>query len=567
MPRWCRRRCIPASRRASTSTRRSGPTSFEHLGRDRGVQPARRAARPRGRLEIHTGPDYFERMLREHPGNVVVLSGRNRGEDRSDRGVGGRRAATCSPTSRGSCKSADLPKLEAALADADREGVVAYDIMTERFEVTTILQRALVNDRGGVRRRSSRAPTTEPGVYMESVHHLMKVVPGAPNIRPAWFFDTAEQGEGFNDIGTHLVDLVQWTLFPDQAIDYRADVKVLAAQRWPTTIPKQEFQRVTGEPAFPAGLSRVGQGRRAASTTATRSSPTRVRGVHTKLNVIWDWEPPAGSGDTHFAVYRGHPRARRSAPDARPTATSRSSTCPGERRQRRRQVLAAVQARLAALQPTYPGVGVEDRGAEIHVTIPDAFRVGHEAHFAQVTTKFLQYLRDRKALPAWERPEHAGEVLRDDDGHGDEPAEPAERRSTARALSRPRTSRRVARRTNLPDAASYISRGRSSELFGALQRRASRYVDEHNVGRGREARQPLPGRRHRRGDHRRQRLPRHVRRRSDVVGGRSATYERGLAEAREWRCRRWRSAAGTGRQRGDRDRPRLRSARNRTTAC
>ena len=55
---------------------------------------------------------------------------------------------------------------------------------------------------------------------MESVHHLMKVVDGRPNIRPAWFFDTDEQGEGLNDIGTHLVDLVQWTLFPDQAIDY-----------------------------------------------------------------------------------------------------------------------------------------------------------------------------------------------------------------------------------------------------------------------------------------------------------------------------------------------------------
>jgi hypothetical protein len=30
--------------------------------------------------------------------------------------------------------------------------------------------------------------------------------------------------------------------------------------------------------------------------------------------------------------------------------------------------------------------------------------VGHEAHFAQVTTEFLRFLRDRRALPAWERP-------------------------------------------------------------------------------------------------------------------------------------------------------------------
>ena len=47
---------------------------------------------------------------------------------------------------------------------------------------------------------------------------------------------------------------------------------------------------------------------------------------------------------------------------------------------------------------------VEDRGTEVRITIPDTQRVGHEAHFAQVTTSFLKYLRDRRVLPAWERP-------------------------------------------------------------------------------------------------------------------------------------------------------------------
>jgi hypothetical protein len=59
---------------------------------------------------------------------------------------------------------------------------------------------------------------------------------------------------------------------------------------------------------------------------------------------------------------------------------------------------------VKALQPEYPGVGVEERGAEIHLTIPDALRVDHEAHFAQVTRSFLGFLRDRRTLPAWERP-------------------------------------------------------------------------------------------------------------------------------------------------------------------
>ena len=67
-------------------------------------------------------------------------------------------------------------------------------------------------------------------------------------------------------------------------------------------------------------------------------------------------------------------------------------------------MLAAVQASVAALQQEFPGVAVEERGGEIHVAIPDAFRVGHEAHFAQVTREFLRILRDRRTLPAWERP-------------------------------------------------------------------------------------------------------------------------------------------------------------------
>src|SRR4029079_1876768 len=143
---------------------------------------------------------------------------------------------------------------EKALDTAEASKLVALDIMTERHEVTSELQRELVNDPAtfGTLVAGSEA---DPGVYMESVHHLMKVVAGAPNIRPAWFFDTNEQGEGLNDIGTHLVDLVQWTLFPEKAIDYRADVRVLSAYRWPTMISPDQFQRVTREPRFPDSLS------------------------------------------------------------------------------------------------------------------------------------------------------------------------------------------------------------------------------------------------------------------------------------------------------------------------
>jgi predicted dehydrogenase len=273
--------------------------------------------------------------------------------------------------------------------------------MTERFEITSILQRALVNDPDvfGARVTGSAA---EPAVYMESIHHLMKVVAGAPNIRPSWFFDTNEQGEGFNDIGTHLVDLVQWTLFPDQAVDYRTDVKVVSAQRWPTMIAEEDFRRVTGEAGFPAGVSASVKDGKLEYFCNTLVSYT-VRGIHTRLNVIWDWEAPPGGGDMHFASYAG----TRARVEVRQTKADRYRPelyiVPASP-DLKPQVLAAARARITSLRSTYPGIDVEDGGHEIHVTIPDALRVGHEAHFAQVATVFMKYLRDRRTLPAWERP-------------------------------------------------------------------------------------------------------------------------------------------------------------------
>jgi predicted dehydrogenase len=376
-----------------------GPDLIGHLNRISAFN--RRADKPTTwQLDVHTGPDYLERMIREHPGNVVVISGKNRGKiDRISASVGaGLHVLADKPWV---LRSEDLPKVESALAEADTKKITAYDIMTERFEITTILQRALVGDRATFGEPVAGTPE-QPGVYMESVHHLMKVVDGRPNIRPAWFFDTDEQGEGLNDIGTHLVDLVQWTLFPDQAINHTSDVRVLSAYRWPTMIPESDFGRVTGEAKFPASLApKVKDGKLEyfCNTFVTYS----LRGIHTTLNVIWDWEAPAGAGDTHFAVYRGglsRVEVRQTKADKyRPEVYIIPNT-PEDKA----KVLAAAQAKIASLQSTFAGVAVEDRGTELHLTIPDTFRVGHEAHFAQVTSNFLGYIRTPGSIPAWERP-------------------------------------------------------------------------------------------------------------------------------------------------------------------
>jgi len=376
-----------------------GPDLLGHLARVTAYN-TRAAAPTSWQLEVHTDEDPRPRMLREKPGNVVVLSGKNRAK------IGhivasveaGLHVLADKPWI---LRSADLPMLDRALSEADRKGVAAYDIMTERFEVTLMLQRELVRDEATFGTIVAGSPA-EPGVYMESVHHLMKVVSGAPNIRPAWFFDTSQQGEGLNDIGTHLVDLAHWTLFPDAGLDYKTDIKVLAAQRWPTMIPEADFRRVTGQAGFPDFLAasvKQGQLEYFCNTLVTYSA----RGIHTKLNVIWDWEAPAGAGDTHFAVYRGtrsRIEARQAKADGYRTELYIVPNAPRDMP----AVLAAVRARLAAAAKTYPGVGVEERGSELRLTIPEALRVGHEAHFAEVTRNFLRYVGDRRQLPAWERP-------------------------------------------------------------------------------------------------------------------------------------------------------------------
>lgn len=376
-----------------------GGDLYEHLKRIDAFN--RRPANPTSwTMDVHASPDFFERMLRERPGNVVVLSGRN-----------GAKIAQVSASVKAGLnvladkpwilKSADLGKLEETLAEADRSGVVAYDIMTERFEITSMLQRALVND-PAVFGKQLEGTEDDPAVYMESVHYLLKLVAGAPNIRPAWFFDNTQQGEGLNDVGTHLVDLVQWTLFPDQALDYRRDIKVLAAQRWPTVIDEAGFARVTGEKGFTPAFAPAVKDGKFEYYCNTLVSYT-LRGIHTKLNVIWDWEPAPGSGDTHYAFYKG----TRAKVEVRQTQADKLRpelyVVPANAADRA-EVLNAVRARVAALQKDFAGVSVDERGGEIHIVIPDAFRVGHEAHFAQVTTEFLRFLSDRKALPAWERP-------------------------------------------------------------------------------------------------------------------------------------------------------------------
>ena len=346
-------------------------------------------------LEIHTSRDPLARMLREKPGNVVVLAGRNQGKiDRIEACVNdGLNVLADKPWT---ISANDFSKLEATLNAADAKKLIAYDIMTERSEITTILQRELINDEG-IFGQIQKGTEQDPAVYMESVHHIFKSVAGAVNIRPAWFFDIKQQGEGVADVGVHLVDLAQWMLFPEASLDYRNDVRVLNGRRWPTVMTKDEFKRVTGEANFPAYLNEHVKGDKL-DYYCNGAMTYALRGVHIKLDVIWNYEAPAGGGDTHVAWFKG----TKSRIEVRQAQEHSIQVMPNTAALKSK-VLAALQKRVAALQGKYPGVALVDEGEKLRVTFPDKYRDGHEAHFGQVATRFFDYLRDPHKLPAWER--------------------------------------------------------------------------------------------------------------------------------------------------------------------
>lgn len=367
---------------------------YEHLKRIAGFNN-RKDNPTHWDLEIHTGGDPLERMLREKPGNVVVIAGRNQGKiDRIKASVeGGINALVDKPWI---ISANEFPKLEATLNTAEAKKLIAYDIMTERSEITTILQRELVNDAGAFG-TIQKGTESDPAIYMESVHHLYKVVSGAVNVRPAWFFDVKQQGEGVADVGVHLVDLAQWMTFPDQSLDYHKDVKVLSAKRWPTLMTKDEFKRVTGEADFPSYLAgNVKDGK--LEYFCNGSMTYALRGVNIKLDVIWNYEAPAGGGDTHVAWFKGS-KSRIEVRQAQQHTIHVIPNSPALKA----EVLTSLQQKVATLQAKYPGVAVADEGDKLRVTFPDKYRDGHEAHFGQVATRFFDYLRDPKRLPAWEK--------------------------------------------------------------------------------------------------------------------------------------------------------------------
>ena len=145
----------------------------------------RRSPHPtRWRPVVTTSDDPLGRLVDERRGDVVVLAGKNGGKARTIRRL----------HESGFHVVADKPWLVEA-ADLEHVGAslegwpLAAEIMTGRHDVAAGLVKRLV----GVPALFGAFRDDGLAIEQESVHHLEKLVDGAPLRRPWWFFDVRVQ--------------------------------------------------------------------------------------------------------------------------------------------------------------------------------------------------------------------------------------------------------------------------------------------------------------------------------------------------------------------------------------
>jgi predicted dehydrogenase len=366
------------SRIDSYNTREENPTAWE--------------------LEVYTGEDYLQRMISEKKGNVVVLAGKNRNKTRyiKESVNAGLNVLSDKPMV---IDTENFQLLLEAFDVAEKNNVLLYDIMTERYEITSQLQRELMHSRG-IFGDLVNGTVENPAIIKESIHHFFKYVAGSILRRPPWYFDVNQQGEGIIDVTTHLVDLVQWSCFPDQILDYRSDVQMLEARRWPTQVTRSQYESITRLPDFPDYLSGNLENDTTLSVFANGEMNYTLKGVHARVSVMWDYAAPEGAGDTHYSLARGTKAnlvIRQGAEQNFKSVLYIEPINPVQGYE------TELLEEFKLIQDKFPGVELERDGMQWKVIVPEKYNVGHEAHFAQVTRKYLQFLVDGR-LPEWEVP-------------------------------------------------------------------------------------------------------------------------------------------------------------------
>lgn len=371
-----------------------------HLGRVDGYN-LRKENPTHWKGEVYSANDYFEKMLQEKKGNVVVLAGNNRKKtEYIARSLeAGFNVLADKPMV---INSESFETLKKAFETAKEKNLVLYDIMTERFEITSELQRELsmIPEIFG---ELEKGTVDQPAVEMRSDHNFYKYISGNVVVRPAWFMDASQQGQGIVDVTTHLVDLVQWEALPGQSLDYTKDITIDSAKRWPTIMSHSQFKTITQLADIPSFLEKNND--TSIRVWSNGEISYTIKGVHAKVYVRWDYQTP-GKTDTHYSMMKGTIAnleiVQDSAQQYKPVLYIEPKNSGADYEK-------ILIEHFKKVQQKYPGVELKKINRPNHpeavweVVIPEKYKEGHEAHFARVTENFLNYLKNHN-MPAWEVP-------------------------------------------------------------------------------------------------------------------------------------------------------------------
>ena len=343
------------------------------------------------KMILYTGSDYLEKMLAEKKGNAVIISGNNSKKANYIRRSieAGLHILADKPLA---VTPQDFEKLKESFKIAVKKNVLLFDPMDSRYDISNILQRELAESQE-LFGTLTKGSMDNPSLIQANLHHFLKFSGTEPARRPAWFFDIEQQGHGITDVSTHLVDMTQWVAFPDQILNTTKDIRILSSKEWSTELTPSEFKLVT-RVNYPDYLNKYLKDS-ILSVYANGEINYTIKGIHSRVSVLWKYREPAGTGDTHYALMRGT------------KAVLELRQGDAEQHKATLYIRAAEGITVADFDKTidqtklkfqqkYPGFDLIKKGNE-YVVKPGTFKSTNAAEIA------ISYILNNK-MPAWEVP-------------------------------------------------------------------------------------------------------------------------------------------------------------------
>jgi hypothetical protein len=336
-------------------------------------------------LHVYKGRDFLETSIREKNGCIAIIAGKNNNKMDiiSKLHEAGFNILADKPL------IIDEDKLELLKKTLQKPTPLLMDIMTGRHELTNVLRRELLHNHK-IFGKIQSFPDGSPSVYIESTHHLYKIVNEEPLLRPPWFFDIYVQGEGTVDIPSHLVDLAHWTLFPGKKIDYNKDIKLEEAQIWTTSVPLEVYKRITNQDNFPRQLENFVEDH-TLNLRCNGDVKYLIKGVQVHIKSIWNLEIPEGGGDTYQSFFKG--TLSNLIVRQLPEKSYRLELLIEPKNEEAYNIIRnELENIFKQWKHKYPGISSYTEGTNIILDIPETLHATHEEHFSQVFHQFIEFV-------------------------------------------------------------------------------------------------------------------------------------------------------------------------------